>query len=46
VVSDGTTPEGTGGKPFACRHDILRKQVLETRTREGGASVKNFAVPR
>jgi hypothetical protein len=46
VVSDGITPKETGGKPFACRHNILRKQVLETRTREGGASVKDFAVPR
>jgi hypothetical protein len=27
-------------------HNILRKQVLETRTKEGGANVKNFAVPR
>jgi hypothetical protein len=31
---------------FASRHDILQKQVLETRTREEGASIKNFAVPR
>jgi hypothetical protein len=46
VISDGITPEGTGGKPFACRHDILRKQVLETRTREGEASVKDFVVSR
>jgi hypothetical protein len=40
------TPEETGGKTFAYRHDILRKQVLETRTKEGGANVKDFAVPR
>jgi hypothetical protein len=46
MVSDGMTPEETGRKPFACRHDILRKQVLETRTKEGGASVKDFAVLR
>jgi hypothetical protein len=46
VISDGITPKETGGEPFTCRHDILRKQVLETRTREGGASVKDFAVPR
>jgi hypothetical protein len=25
VISDGMTPKGTGGEPFACRHDILRK---------------------
>jgi hypothetical protein len=46
VISDGMTPEGTGGKSFTYRHDILRTQVLETRTKEGGASVKDFAVPR
>jgi hypothetical protein len=46
VISNGMTPEGTSGEPFACRHDTLRKQVLETRTREGGASVKDFTVPR
>jgi hypothetical protein len=40
------TPEETGGESFACRHNILRTQVLETRTREEGASVKDFAVPR
>jgi hypothetical protein len=46
VISDGITPEGTGGKSFAYRHDILRTQVLETRTKEGGASIKDFTVPR
>jgi hypothetical protein len=46
VISDGITPKKTGGESFACRHDILRTQVLETRTREGGASVKDFTVPR
>jgi hypothetical protein len=35
-----------GGQAFTSRHDILRKQVLETRTKKGGASVKDFAVPR
>jgi hypothetical protein len=28
------------------RHDLLRKQVLEARIKEGGASVKDFAVSR
>jgi hypothetical protein len=37
---------GAGGKAFAGRHDILRKQVLEARTKGGGPSVKDFAVPR
>jgi hypothetical protein len=46
VISDGMTPEGTDKEPFSCRHNILRKQVLETRTEEEGASVKDFAVPR
>jgi hypothetical protein len=39
------TPEETGGKSFACRHDILRTQVLETRIKKGGANIKDFAVP-
>jgi hypothetical protein len=34
------------GQAFTSRHDILRKQVLETRTKKGGASVKDFTVPR
>jgi hypothetical protein len=34
------------GKISPWRHDLLRTQVLETRTKEGGASVKDFAVPR
>jgi hypothetical protein len=37
---------GAGGQAFAGRHDILRKQVLGTRTKGGGAGVKDFAVPR
>jgi hypothetical protein len=28
------------------RYNLLRTQVLETRTKEEGASVKDFAVPR
>jgi hypothetical protein len=35
-----------GRELFTSRHNILRKEVLETRTKEGGASVKDFAVPR
>jgi hypothetical protein len=34
------------GKVSPWRHNLLRTQVLETRTKEGGASVKDFAVPR
>jgi hypothetical protein len=40
------TTEGTEEGTITSRHDILRKQVLGARTRKGGASVKNFAVPR
>jgi hypothetical protein len=46
VVSDEITPKETDGKSFAYRYNILRTQVLEIRTKEGGASVKDFAVPR
>jgi hypothetical protein len=40
------TAADIGGWAFTNRHNILRKQVLETRIKEGGASVKDFAVPR
>jgi hypothetical protein len=46
MISDEITPEETGEKPFTYRYDILRKQVLETKIREEGASVKDFAVSR
>jgi hypothetical protein len=41
-----TATMGTGRELFTGRHDILRKKVLETRTKEGGASVKDFTVSR
>jgi hypothetical protein len=37
---------GAVRKVSSWRHDLLRTQVLETRTKEGGASVKDFTVPR
>jgi hypothetical protein len=37
---------GTVKKVSPWRHDLLRTQVLEARTKEGGASVKDFAVSR
>jgi ribosomal protein L34 len=45
-VSNLIATKGAGRKVLASRHDILRKQVLEARTRKGRASVKDFAVPR
>ena len=39
----------TGGavrKVSPRRHDLIRTQVLDTRTKGGEASVKDFAVPR
>jgi hypothetical protein len=41
-----TAALGARSKTLTRRHDILRKYVLGTRTRKGGASVKDFAVPR
>jgi hypothetical protein len=38
--------ESTVQRVSPWRHDILRTQVLEARTRKGEASVKDFAVPR
>jgi hypothetical protein len=46
MISDGITPKKTGGKSFAYRHNTLRTQVLETRTKEEGASIKDFVVSR
>jgi hypothetical protein len=40
------TTRGTVGKVSPRRHNLLRTQILETRTKKEGASVKNFAVPR
>jgi hypothetical protein len=38
AVSFLVTTEGIRGSAVTSRHDILRKQVLGTRTRKGGAS--------
>jgi hypothetical protein len=46
VVSDEITPKETDEEPFTYRHNILRKQILETRTKKEGVNIKNFAVSR
>jgi hypothetical protein len=38
------TTEGTGGETSARRHNIFKKQVLGTRTKEGEASVKHVPI--
>jgi hypothetical protein len=45
-VSNLITAKGAGRKVLTDRHNILRKQVLEARTRRGRANIKDFAVPR
>jgi hypothetical protein len=46
TVGDEIAAKGADRGPFTYRHDILRKQILETRTKGEGASIKNFIVPR
>jgi hypothetical protein len=46
AVSTLIATGGAVGKVSPWRHNLLRTQVLETRTKEGGANVKDFAVPR
>jgi hypothetical protein len=41
-IRDLTATLDTGRKLLAGRHDILRKEVLEARTKEEGASVKGL----
>jgi hypothetical protein len=46
VISDGITSKKINEKSFTYKHNILRTQVFETKTKEEEANVKNFAVPR